>query len=76
MQVLKHILWEEVSEIPFLKQNIHDVDIATSAFPEEIKQLFPKTIDIGIEHGTVLALVDDEQYRNHHLSYGIDVSGL
>ena len=46
-----------------LKQNIHDVDIATSAFPEEIKQLFPKTIDIGIEHGTVLALVDDEQYE-------------
>ena len=26
-----------------LKQNIHDVDIATSAFPEEIKQLFPKS---------------------------------
>ncbi len=46
-----------------MKQNIHDVDIATSAFPEEIKQLFPKTIDIGIEHGTVLALVDDEQYE-------------
>lgn len=46
-----------------LKQDIHDVDIATSAFPEEIKQLFPKTIDIGIEHGTVLALVDDEQYE-------------
>ncbi len=46
-----------------LKQDIHDVDIATSAFPEEIKQLFPKTIDIGIEHGTVLALIDDEQYE-------------
>ena len=46
-----------------LNQEIHDVDIATSAFPEEIKKLFPKTIDIGIEHGTVLVLVDEEQYE-------------
>lgn len=46
-----------------LNQPIHDVDIATSAFPEEIKQLFPKTIDIGIEHGTVLVLAEEEQYE-------------
>lgn len=46
-----------------LKQEIHDVDIATSAFPEEVKQLFPRTIDIGIEHGTVLVLVNEEQYE-------------
>lgn len=46
-----------------LGQKIHDVDIATSAFPEEIKQLFPKTIDIGIEHGTVLVLYEGEQYE-------------
>ena len=46
-----------------LDQPIHDVDIATSAFPEEIKQLFPKTIDIGIEHGTVLVLAEEEQYE-------------
>ncbi|MGC3561037.1 CCA tRNA nucleotidyltransferase, partial [Enterococcus faecium] len=38
-------------------------DIATSAFPEEIKQHFAKTIEIGIEHGTVLVLVNDEQYE-------------
>ncbi|MGM9903869.1 tRNA nucleotidyltransferase/poly(A) polymerase [Enterococcus sp. 10A9_DIV0425] len=46
-----------------LGQKIHDVDIATSAFPQEIKQLFPKTIDIGIEHGTVLVLHEGEQYE-------------
>jgi tRNA nucleotidyltransferase (CCA-adding enzyme) len=46
-----------------LGQPIHDVDIATSAFPEEIKQLFPRTIDIGIEHGTVLVLEEEEQYE-------------
>lgn len=46
-----------------LNQQIHDVDIATSAYPEEIKQIFKRTIDVGIEHGTVLVLVEDEQYE-------------
>ncbi|MCL2112648.1 MAG: CCA tRNA nucleotidyltransferase [Streptococcaceae bacterium] len=39
-----------------LGRDIHDVDIATSAYPEEVKMIFPHTIDIGIEHGTVLVL--------------------
>ena len=34
-----------------LKRHIHDVDIATSAYPAEIKQIFEKTIDTGIKHG-------------------------
>ncbi|WP_312541207.1 CCA tRNA nucleotidyltransferase [Enterococcus sp.] len=46
-----------------LNQPIHDVDIATSAFPAEVKALFPRTIDIGIEHGTVLVLWEQEQYE-------------
>lgn len=46
-----------------LDHPIHDVDIATSAFPEEIKQIFKKTIDVGIEHGTVLVLFEQEQYE-------------
>lgn len=46
-----------------LGQPIHDVDIATSAFPAEIKALFPRTIDIGIEHGTVLVLWEQAQYE-------------
>lgn len=46
-----------------LNQKIHDVDIATSAFPEEIQRIFPKTIDVGIQHGTVLVLYQDEQYE-------------
>ena len=46
-----------------LNQPIHDVDIATSAFPEEIKAIFPITIDVGIEHGTVLVLDEEEQYE-------------
>lgn len=35
---------------------IHDVDIATSAYPEEVKALFKRTVDTGIEHGTVMIL--------------------
>lgn len=42
---------------------IHDVDIATSAFPEEVKSIFKRTIDVGIEHGTVLVLHDTQDYE-------------
>lgn len=34
----------------------NDVDVATSALPQEVKALFEQTIDVGIEHGTVLVL--------------------
>ena len=40
----------------YLKKENADVDIATSALPEEIKAIFSQTIDVGIEHGTVLVL--------------------
>lgn len=46
-----------------LDQPIHDVDIATSAFPQEIKAIFPRTIDVGIKHGTVLVLVGEKNYE-------------
>lgn len=37
-----------------------DIDIATSATPEQVKEVFDYTIDIGIAHGTVLVLMMDE----------------
>lgn len=37
-----------------LGRRISDVDIATSALPEELKKIFPRTTDVGIEHGTIL----------------------
>lgn len=46
-----------------LGKKIHDVDIATSAYPAEVKQLFHHTIDVGIEHGTILVLFQEEQYE-------------
>jgi tRNA nucleotidyltransferase (CCA-adding enzyme) len=46
-----------------LKKEIHDVDIATSATPHEIKGIFPRTVDVGIEHGTVLVLYNGQSYE-------------
>ena len=40
----------------YLKKENNDVDIATSALPEEIQTIFPHTIDVGIDHGTVLVM--------------------
>ena len=41
-----------------------DWDITTSAKPEEVKQVFKRTIDTGIEHGTVTVLM-------HHVGYEV-----
>lgn len=46
-----------------LKLPIHDVDIATSAYPQEIKMIFNKTVDTGIEHGTVMILDHGNGYE-------------
>lgn len=46
-----------------LQKEIHDVDIATSANPEEIKGIFSKTVDVGIEHGTVMVLYNGQAYE-------------
>lgn len=46
-----------------LNLEVNDVDIATSALPHEIKRIFKRTVDVGIEHGTVLVLYNDESYE-------------
>jgi tRNA nucleotidyltransferase (CCA-adding enzyme) len=40
-----------------------DWDITTSAKPEQVKALFPRTIDTGIQHGTVTVLLDREGFE-------------
>lgn len=40
-----------------------DWDITTSAVPEQVKQIFHKTIDTGLKHGTVTVLIDREPYE-------------
>ncbi|HLR54731.1 MAG TPA: CCA tRNA nucleotidyltransferase [Pseudogracilibacillus sp.] len=47
-----------------LNKGMTDIDIATSAKPEEIMELFPVVIPIGLEHGTVLI-------RHKQVSYEI-----
>ena len=46
-----------------LGKKINDIDIATSAKPEEIKKIFGHTIDVGIQHGTVMVIVDGKSYE-------------
>lgn len=42
---------------------IGDVDIATSAKPEQVMNLFDKTILVGIEHGTVVVVHEGIPYE-------------
>lgn len=40
-----------------------DWDITTSAKPLEVKRLFRKTIDTGLQHGTITVMVNGEGYE-------------
>lgn len=40
-----------------------DWDITTSAKPEQVKELFPRTIDTGLQHGTVTVMQDKEGFE-------------
>ena len=41
----------------------HDWDITTSATPQQVKRIFPRTVDTGLKHGTVTVLLDREPYE-------------
>ena len=41
----------------------NDWDITTSAKPEEIKKIFRRTYDTGIQHGTVTVILNKEHYE-------------
>lgn len=42
---------------------IKDVDIASSATPEQVRSLFSKTIDVGSEHGTMIVILNGMHYE-------------
>ena len=46
-----------------LDRNPNDWDITTSASPYQVKELFPRTIDTGLQHGTVTVMMDKEGYE-------------
>jgi poly(A) polymerase/tRNA nucleotidyltransferase (CCA-adding enzyme) len=39
----------------------HDYDLATDALPDEMLNIFPKSVSVGAKFGTVMALVQDSQ---------------
>lgn len=46
-----------------LGRKVADIDVATSAPPEEIERFFPKTIPLGKEFGVVVVVQDSRQYE-------------
>ena len=46
-----------------MRREPDDWDITTSAKPETVKSLFNRTIDTGIQHGTVTVMIDKEGFE-------------
>ncbi len=46
-----------------LGEDFSDIDITTNALPDEVKKVFCKSIDTGIQHGTVTILVNGDSYE-------------
>lgn len=42
---------------------IGDIDIATSALPEEVMAISPRHVPVGLEHGTVIVVENGEPYE-------------
>ena len=41
-----------------LGRPVHDWDIASQALPEDVLRLFPRCVPTGLQHGTVMVLLD------------------
>ena len=46
-----------------LNREPNDFDVTTNAEPQEIKELFVKTIDTGLKHGTVTVRINKKSYE-------------
>ncbi|MFB3142367.1 MAG: hypothetical protein ACE1Z2_06115 [Acidobacteriota bacterium] len=46
-----------------LEKSISEIDIATSASPQEIEQLFPKTIPVGKQFGVIVVVQDTNNFE-------------
>ena len=51
-----------------------DWDVTTSAHPEEVKAIFRKTVDTGIQHGTVTVLLRQEEEGEEPVLRGYEVT--
>ncbi len=45
----------------------HDYDLATNALPDEMLNIFPKSVSVGAKFGTVMALIQDAQGETHEI---------
>jgi poly(A) polymerase/tRNA nucleotidyltransferase (CCA-adding enzyme) len=50
-----------------LGKDPHDYDLATNALPDEMLNIFPKSISVGAKFGTVMALVQDSKGETHEV---------
>ena len=50
-----------------LNNQPHDYDLATNALPDEMLNMFPKSISTGAKFGTVIALVQDKYKETHEV---------
>lgn len=50
-----------------LKKTPHDYDLATNALPDEMLNLFPKSVSTGAKFGTVIALMQDDYGETHEV---------
>ncbi|MDD6733148.1 MAG: hypothetical protein PUE21_01220, partial [Lachnospiraceae bacterium] len=69
IQTLNHAGYEAYAVGGCVRDSIlgrqpNDWDITTSAYPAEVKSLFKRTIDTGIQHGTVTVML-------HHTGYEV-----
>jgi tRNA nucleotidyltransferase (CCA-adding enzyme) len=46
-----------------LGRKVKDIDIATSALPEQVMACFPRTAPTGLQHGTVMVLLEQGTYE-------------
>ena len=46
-----------------LNDDFSDIDITTNSLPDEVKKIFRKSIDTGIQHGTVTILINGDSFE-------------
>ena len=46
-----------------LGRRLKDIDIATSALPDQVIALFPRTVPTGLKHGTVTVIIDGHAFE-------------
>ena len=52
-----------VRDVLMMKKSDADLDIATVLLPKKVMEIFPKTIPIGVEYGTVMVRIDSSDKK-------------